>query len=109
MRQRTGRDCWTGGMPKAYVVVDMDVTDPDRYAAYGELAAPAVEAAGGRYLARGGNTKVLEGDRVPHRMVIIEFADMDAARDWYDSPAYREARALREGAGVGSFIAVEGT
>ena len=96
-------------MPKAYVVVDMDVTDPERYAAYRELAGPAVEAAGGRYLARGGATEVLEGDRAPHRMVILEFPDMDAARAWYESPAYVAARAAREGAAVGSFIAVEGT
>ena len=95
-------------MPKAYVIVDIDVTDPERYAAYRELAARAVEAAGGRYLARGGATEVLEGDRVPHRTVILEFADMQAARAWYDSPAYLEARSLRAGAAVGSFIAVEG-
>jgi uncharacterized protein (DUF1330 family) len=96
-------------MPKAYVVVDMDVTDPDRYADYRGLASRAVESAGGRYLARGGATEVLEGDRVPNRMVILEFPDMDAARAWYDSPAYRDARAARAGAAVGSFIAVEGT
>ena len=95
-------------MPKAYVIVDMDVTDPERYAAYRELAAPAVEAAGGRYLARGGATEVFEGDRVPHRTVILEFPDMQTARAWYDSPAYLEARTVREGAAVGSFIAVEG-
>ena len=95
-------------MPKAYVVVDMEITDPERYAPYREAAAPAVAAAGGRYLARGGATEVLEGDREPHRMVILEFPDMDAARSWYDSPAYREARRLRADAATGSFIAVEG-
>jgi uncharacterized protein (DUF1330 family) len=96
-------------MPKAYVIVDMDVTDPDRYAAeYVPLSGPSVEAAGGRYLARGGETEVLEGDRQPHRTVIIEFDSLDAARTWYESPAYRIARAAREGAAVGSFIVVEG-
>jgi uncharacterized protein (DUF1330 family) len=96
-------------MPKAYVVVDIDVTDPDRYAAYRELAGAAVAAAGGRYLARGGTTAVLEGDRQPHRVVLLEFPDMEAARAWYDSPAYRRARDARAGAATGSFIAVEGT
>ena len=95
-------------MPKAYVIVDMDITDPERYAAYRDLAAPAVEAAGGRYLVRGGATEVFEGDRVPHRTVILEFPDMQTARAWYDSPAYLAARTAREGAAVGSFIAVEG-
>jgi uncharacterized protein (DUF1330 family) len=96
-------------MPKAYVIVDMDVTDPDRYAAeYVPLSGPSVEAAGGRYLVRGGATEVLEGDRQPHRTVIIEFDSLDAAKAWYESPAYRIARAARDGAAVGSFIAVEG-
>ena len=95
-------------MPKAYVIVHMEVTDPERYAAYRELAAPAVEAGGGRYLARGGATEVFEGDRVPHRTVILEFPDMETARAWYESPAYLEARSVRYGAAVGSLIAVEG-
>jgi uncharacterized protein (DUF1330 family) len=95
-------------MPKAYVIVDIHVTDPDRYAGYIALAGPAVEAAGGRYLARGGPTVVLEGDRTPARIVILEFDDLDAARAWYDSPAYVAARAARSGAATGSLIAVEG-
>ena len=96
-------------MPKAYVIVDMDVTDPDRYAAeYVPLSGPSVEAAGGRYIARGGATEVLEGDRQPHRTVLIEFDSVEAAKTWYESPAYRIARAAREGAAVGSLIVVEG-
>jgi uncharacterized protein (DUF1330 family) len=95
-------------MPKAYVIVDIDVTDPEKYEGYRVLAGPAVEAAGGRYLARGGITAVLEGDRVPNRIVLLEFPDLDAAQAWYDSPQYVEARAKREGAAVGSLIAVEG-
>ena len=96
-------------MSKAYVIVDMDVTDPARYAAdYVPLSGPSVEAAGGRYLARGGETAVLEGNAKPHRTVIIEFQSLDAAKAWYDSPAYREARAARQGTAVGSFIVVEG-
>ena len=95
-------------MPKAYVIVDMDITDHARYAAYRQLAAPAVAAGGGRFLARGGVTEVFEGDREPHRTIILEFPDMAAARAWYDSPAYREARTVRDGAAIGSFIAVEG-
>ena len=90
------------------MIVDVDVTDAEKYEGYRALAGPAVEAGGGRYLARGGQCEVLEGDRVPHRMVILEFPDMDAARAWYDSPQYRAARDARDGAATGSFIAVEG-
>jgi uncharacterized protein (DUF1330 family) len=95
-------------MPKAYVIVDINVTDPVQYEQYRALAGPAVEAGGGRFIVRGGATEVLEGDRVPNRVVILEFPSMDAARAWYDSPQYVEARAAREGAATGSFIAVEG-
>jgi uncharacterized protein (DUF1330 family) len=95
-------------MPKAYLIVDVHVTDPEKYDGYRALAARAIEAAGGRYLVRGGTTAVLEGDRVPNRVVILEFPDMDALRAWYDSPLYVEARAAREGAAIASLIAVEG-
>jgi uncharacterized protein (DUF1330 family) len=95
-------------MPKAYVIADIEVTDPEQYVRYRELSGPAVEAAGGRFLVRGGATDVLEGDRVPNRIVILEFADLQAARQWYESPRYVEARAAREGAAVASVIAVEG-
>lgn len=95
-------------MPKAYVIVDIDVIDPERYADYRALSGPAVEAAGGRFIVRGGATEVLEGERQPNRMVVLEFPDMATAKAWYESPLYLEARAAREGAAVGSFIAVEG-
>jgi len=93
----------------AYVLVDVDVTDAEQYDRYRSLAAASVGQYGGRYLARGGASEVLEGDRVPHRLVVLEFPDADAARRWYRSPEYTEAKALRDGAATGSFILVEGT
>ena len=95
-------------MPKAYVICDIDVTDPDAYEAYKALAGPSVAAHGGTYLVRGGATEVLEGDRTPNRVVVIEFPDGEAARGWWDSPDYREARAIRAPAATASVIVVEG-
>jgi uncharacterized protein (DUF1330 family) len=92
----------------AYVLVDMDVTDPEQYEEYKALAAPSLARYGGRYLVRGGASEVLEGDRVPRRLVVVEFPDADAARRWYHSPEYGEAKAARAGAATGSFILVEG-
>ena len=91
------------------MLVDVDVTDAGRYDEYKVLAAAAVEQYGGRYLARGGATEVLEGDRRPNRLVVLEFPDAEAARDWYHSPEYQAAKAVRAGAATGSFILVEGT
>lgn len=92
----------------AYVIVDMVVTDSARYDRYRPLAEAAVHAHGGRYLARGGQVEVLEGDREPNRTVVLEFPDLETAKQWYHGEAYRQARAIREGAGTGSFIVVEG-
>ena len=92
----------------AFVVVDVDVTDPDAYAVYRDKAGPAVEANGGRYVARGGTVEALEGDWAPSRLVILEFPDLEAAKRWYDSPEYRDARAAREGAAEMRMVATEG-
>jgi uncharacterized protein (DUF1330 family) len=92
----------------AYVLVDVEVTDAEQYDRYRHLAGPSVERYGGRYLARGGASEVLEGDRIPNRLVVLEFPDADAARRWYHSPEYGEAKATRDGAAIGSFILVEG-
>jgi uncharacterized protein (DUF1330 family) len=92
----------------AYVIVETDVHDPERYEEYKALAAPAVAAAGGRYLARGGELAVLEGDWHPKRLVVLEFDDLEAARLWYASAEYGEARAVREGAATMRMVAVQG-
>lgn len=95
-------------MPKAYVIVDIDVTDPAAYERYKALAAPAVAQYGGTYIVRGGAAEVLEGDRVPNRTVILEFPDVASARNWYHSPEYTAAREERAGAATGSLILAEG-
>jgi uncharacterized protein (DUF1330 family) len=92
----------------AYVIVDVDVRDPERYERYKELAPPAIAHYGGRFLARGGATDVLEGDWVPKRLVVLEFESLEQARRWYDSSEYAEARALRRATTVSTMVAVEG-
>jgi len=79
----------------AYVVLDIEVADPEKFARYRELAPPAIAAYGGRYLARGGATEVLEGSPSLHRVVVLEFPAMERAKAWLESPEYREARELR--------------
>ena len=90
------------------MICDIDVTDPERYAGYRQLSSIAGEKYGARFLVRGGQTTVLEGDRQPARVVLLEFDDVEAARRWYDSPEYREARDVRQSASTASFILVEG-
>jgi uncharacterized protein (DUF1330 family) len=92
----------------AYVLVDCHVTDPAQYEVYKKLAPDAIAKHGGRYLARGGSTTVLEGTWQPQRVVVLEFPDVAAAKRFYDSPEYRAARAARDGAARMSMVVVEG-
>jgi len=92
----------------AYVVVEVRITDPERAARYAAVSPATVERYGGRYLARGGAISVLEGGWDPKRLVVIEFPSIEKAREWYDSPEYREVRRLREGAGEWRVLLVEG-
>ena len=92
----------------AYVVVDIQVHDPEGYEEYKRLAPPSIAAHGGRYLARGGRTDVLEGDWSPSRLVILQFDDLDQARKWLHSAEYGAARALRHKTATTSMVVIEG-
>lgn len=92
----------------AYAIVRVNVTDPEQYQNYMALSPGAVAAYGGRFIARGGATEVLEGEAEDRRVVLVEFPSMEAARTFYDSPEYREARAAREGAAEMHMLIVEG-
>jgi uncharacterized protein (DUF1330 family) len=93
----------------AYIIVDIEVTDPDRYEAYKRQAQQTVEAYGGRYIVRGGPAERLEGTWEPRRLVVLEFPDVSTARAWWSSDAYRPARALRDATATSNMILVEGT
>ena len=84
-------------MAEAYVVVDMKITDPERYKAYMAAAPAAVAAFGGEYLVRGGRHETLEGDWRPARIAMLRFPSLEQAQAFYDSENYRAARALRAG------------
>jgi uncharacterized protein (DUF1330 family) len=92
----------------AYVIVETDVTDPEQYEQYKAASPAAITAGGGRFLVRGGELVVLEGDWQPLRLVVLEFEDLEAAKRWYESEAYQEAKKLREGAASFRAIAVQG-
>ncbi len=84
-------------MPVAYLIVEMHITDPERYKAYMAQAPAAVRAAGGEYLVRGGRHETLEGDWKPHRVAMLRFPSYEAARAFYDGEMYKAARAHRAG------------
>jgi uncharacterized protein (DUF1330 family) len=92
----------------AYVIVDINVTDPVRYEEYKKLAAPTVEMYGGKYIARGGKTATLEGDWSPTRLVILQFDSMEQAKNWHDSIEYSEAKNLRYQTAISRMVVIDG-
>ena len=92
----------------AYVILDVEVTDPTRYAEYRDLATPTVVKYGGKYIARGGKVENLEGDWSPSRVVIIQFESIEQARNWMNSPEYSPAKEIRHQASSTRSIVVEG-
>lgn len=81
----------------AYVIALLEVTDPAAYERYKAASPPTIAAAGGRYVARGGEVVALEGAHDGRRVVILEFPTAQAAKGWYESDAYATARELRKG------------
>ena len=92
----------------AYVVVQIEVTDPNKYEDYKRLVSPTIESYGGRYLVRGGTTDSLEGDWDPGRLVILEFPNSEKARAWWSSEEYRIPKLIRQSAARSSLIVAEG-
>ena len=95
-------------MPSAYLIANVDVTDPVQYEEYKKLSSIAMKAHGAEICIRGGKVEVLEGDWNPSRFVMLKFPSVEAAHRFYDSPEYAAARKARAGAAVMRMIIVEG-
>jgi uncharacterized protein (DUF1330 family) len=92
----------------AYVIVDISVSNPERYQDYKTMAAESVARYDGRYLVRGGHCENLEGAWDPQRVVVLEFPTYEAAKAWWASDDYRDAKALRQAVSESRMIVVEG-
>ena len=92
----------------AYLIAEVEITDPKAYEAYRKIVPATIAQYGGRYLVRGGSVETKEGGWTPSRVVVLEFASMDQARKWYHSPEYAPALAIRTRAGKSKVILVEG-
>lgn len=92
----------------AYIIANVDVTNPEQYNDYRRLSTLAIQAHGAQVCVRGGAVGVLEGDWTPHRLVVLKFDSVEKARAFHDSPEYGLARTARDGAAVMRMIVVEG-
>ncbi len=92
----------------AYIIVDVEITDPVKYAAYIRVVPPTITRYGGRFIVRGGKAETLEGSWSPKRVVVLEFPTSEQAREWWASEEYSAPKVLRQSASVTQMILVEG-
>lgn len=92
----------------AYLIAEVEVTDPVAYEGYKKLTPAAIAAYGGKFIVRGGAVDSKEGGWAPSRLVVVEFASMDQARRFYDSPEYAPALAIRKAASKSRLVLAEG-
>ena len=92
----------------AYVITQIEITDPETFETYRAQVPPVLEQYGGEFLARGGDMSVLEGDWPWPRVVVLKFPSMEQAKAWHASAEYEGPKALRQSASKGNMIVVEG-
>ncbi len=95
-------------MPSAYIIANVNVTNPVQYEEYKKWSTAAMQAHGAEVCVRGGKVEVLEGDWTPARLVVLKFPSVEAAKVFDASPEYGRARASRQGAAIMQMIVVEG-
>ena len=92
----------------AYIIVDLEITEPVEYEEYKNRAGATVEKYGGKYIVRGGKCETLEGDWEPKRIVVLEFENAERAKAWLNSPEYAEPRKMRHRTAKTQMILIEG-
>lgn len=93
---------------KAFVIAAETPKDESMFSEYRKAVPATLEAFGGKFIVRGGNLKLLEGEWPHPRLVIIEFPSREAAEGWYRSPEYQKIIGLRLSSTVTNLITVEG-
>ena len=92
----------------AYLIVNVEITDPVRYQDYLKAVPATIAAYGGRYLVRGGRAERLEGTYDPKRVVVLEFESAERARAWWSSIEYAGPKAIRQASANTDLVLVEG-
>lgn len=93
----------------AYIIVDIEVHNTERYPEYLARITPTVSACGGRYLVRGANPDIISGNWRPKRLVVMEFPSLQIAQHWANCEEYAPIHALRNQYAKANMIIVEGS
>lgn len=94
-------------MPKGYIMGHITVKDPEAYKEYIERDTPILAALGGKFIVRGGQSEIVEGEAL-QRHIMIEFPSYDAAMKAYNDPEYQEVANIRRRTADSVIIVVEG-
>ena len=92
----------------AYVIVHNEIFDASLFEEFRRQVGATIEASGGRYLVRGGDTEVIDGDWDPERIIIVEFDSAEQAKSWLTSPEYLAIREIRVKSANANVVIVEG-
>ena len=92
----------------AYVIANLDITDPEIFSEYGKKVVSVIKQFGGRYLVRGPDVENLEGEPGFKRLVILEFPDKSAARKFYNSQEYAPLFSMRQASARSTLALVDG-
>jgi uncharacterized protein (DUF1330 family) len=92
----------------AYIIVQVEVTDPETFETYRAQVPASLQPFGGEYIVRGGDMEVLEGEWPIPRCVVLKFPDMVAAKAWHASPEYEGPKALRQASANANMVVVDG-
>lgn len=98
----------TQQLPKAHVMAEIEVVDASTYEGYTSSAAPIAAQYGSRYIIRGGEIHLAEGDASSGRVVVLEFANLTAAQAFLNSDEYRSVAEIRHKAAKSRIMIVEG-
>ena len=92
----------------AYIIVDVNVTNPERYEDYKKLTPGSLVPFEGKFIVRGGAAETLEGDWNPGRIVVLQFPSMEKAKAWWSSEGYAPAKALHQATSITRMIMIDG-
>jgi uncharacterized protein (DUF1330 family) len=92
----------------AYVIAEIRIKDPEKYEEYRLMVPATLDMHGGRYLVRGGETRLLEGEPQPNRLAVLEFESAERAVEWYESEDYRQLIPIRQAASEFRLVLVKG-
>lgn len=91
-----------------YIFVNVNIHEPVEYEDYKKLTPDSIVAYGGKFIVRGGETEILEGNPTVGRIVVIKFPDVKTAKAWWNSTEYSYAKSIRQRTATTEMILVEG-